>query len=79
MPFELLDYLVVAGYVILMIGVAWAAKVRGQESLDDFFAGGKNLPWWLVGVSMVATTFAADTPLAITGIVARQGIAGNWF
>ncbi|MEX0845972.1 MAG: sodium:solute symporter family protein [Balneolaceae bacterium] len=79
MPFELLDYLVVAGYVLLMIGVAWAAKVRGQESLDDFFAGGKNLPWWLVGVSMVATTFAADTPLAITGIVARQGIAGNWF
>ena len=79
MPFELLDYLVVAGYVILMIGVAWAAKVRGQESLDDFFAGGKNLPWWLVGVSMVATTFAADTPLAITGIVARQGVAGNWF
>ncbi|MEX2605129.1 MAG: sodium:solute symporter family protein [Gracilimonas sp.] len=79
MPFEFLDYLVVAGYILLMIGVAWAAKVRGQESLDDFFAGGKNLPWWLVGVSMVATTFAADTPLAITGIVARQGIAGNWF
>lgn len=79
MPFELLDYLVVAGYVLLMVGVAWVAKVRGQESLDDFFAGGKNLPWWLVGVSMVATTFAADTPLAITGIVARQGIAGNWF
>ncbi|SMO63555.1 sodium:solute symporter family protein [Gracilimonas mengyeensis] len=79
MPFETLDYLVVAGYVVLMIAVAWAAKVRGQESLDDFFAGGKNLPWWLVGVSMVATTFAADTPLAITGLVAEQGIAGNWF
>lgn len=79
MPFEPLDYIVVSGYVVLMITVAWAAKVRGQESLDDFFAGGKNLPWWLVGVSMVATTFAADTPLAITGIVARQGIAGNWF
>ncbi len=79
MPFETLDYLVIAGYVLLMIAVAWAAKVKGQESLDDFFAGGKNLPWWLVGVSMVATTFAADTPLAITGIVARQGIAGNWF
>ncbi|WP_428235718.1 sodium:solute symporter family protein [Gracilimonas sp.] len=79
MPFETADYLVVAGYILLMIAVAWAAKVRGQESLDDFFAGGKNLPWWLVGVSMVATTFAADTPLAITGIVAKQGIAGNWF
>lgn len=79
MPFETLDYLVVAGYVVLMIAVAWIAKTRGQETLDDFFAGGKNLPWWLVGVSMVATTFAADTPLAITGLVAKQGIAGNWF
>jgi Na+/proline symporter len=79
MPFELLDYSVVIGYFLLMIAVAWAAKARGQESLEDFFAGGKNLPWWLVGVSMVATTFAADTPLAITGIVARQGVAGNWF
>ena len=79
MPFETLDYLVVAGYVVLMIVVAWIAKTRGQETLDDFFAGGKNLPWWLVGVSMVATTFAADTPLAITGLVAKQGIAGNWF
>lgn len=79
MPFQALDYVVIAGYVLLMIAVAGIAKWRGQESLDDFFAGGKNLPWWLVGVSMVATTFAADTPLAITGIVARQGIAGNWF
>lgn len=79
MPFETLDYVVIAGYVVVLAVVAWIAKRRGQESLDDFFAGGKNLPWWLVGVSMVATTFAADTPLAITGIVAREGIAGNWF
>src|SRR5690606_808981 len=78
MPFQALDYVVIAGYVLLMIAVAGIAKWRGQESLDDFFAGGKNLPWWLVGVSMVATTFAADTPLAITGLVAKQGIAGNW-
>src|SRR5690554_2645256 len=79
MPFEFLDYVVIAGYFVLMIAVAWVAKKRGQNSLDDYFAGGKNLPWWLVGVSMVATTFAADTPLAITGLVASQGIAGNWF
>ncbi len=79
MRFGLLDYVVIAGYFILMILIAWYAKTRGQESLDDYFAGGKNLPWWLAGVSMVATTFAADTPLAITGLVANQGIAGNWF
>ncbi len=79
MLFGTLDYIIIAGYVLLLIAVAIIAKRRGQKSLDDYFAGGKNLPWWLVGVSMVATTFAADTPLAITGIVASQGIAGNWF
>lgn len=79
MPFKTLDYFVIAFYVVLLVVVAIIAKNRGQKSLDDYFAGGKNMPWWLVGVSMVATTFAADTPLAITGIVASQGIAGNWF
>lgn len=79
MLFGTLDYIIIAGYVLLLIAVAIIAKRRGQKSLDDYFAGGKNLPWWLVGVSMVATTFAADTPLAITGIVASQGVAGNWF
>jgi len=54
------------------------AKQRSQETLEDFFTGGKNLPWWLIGISMVATTFAADTPLAVTGIVASEGLAGNW-
>ncbi len=77
--FQTIDILVIAAYVILLIGVAWLAKARGQNSISDFFAGGENLPWWLVGISMVATTFAADTPLAITGIVASEGIAGNWF
>lgn len=79
MNFHFLDYSVIALYVLLLIGIAYLAKKRGQNSLDDYFGGGKDLPWWLVGVSMVATTFAADTPLAITGIVASQGIAGNWF
>ncbi|MGK7370568.1 MAG: sodium:solute symporter family protein, partial [Candidatus Halalkalibacterium sp. M3_1C_030] len=78
MHFALLDYLVMGGYVLLMIGVAVVARKRGQEDLEDFFTGGKNLPWWLIGISMVATTFAADTPLAVTGIVASEGIAGNW-
>jgi len=78
MPFNWLDYTVIAGYVVLMTAVGWIAKKRDQESLSDYFTGGKNLPWWLVGISMVATTFAADTPLAVTGIVASEGIAGNW-
>ncbi len=78
MPFNWLDYTVIAGYILLMIFAGWAAYRRGQNSLDDYFAGGKDLPWWLIGISMVATTFAADTPLAVTGIVAAEGIAGNW-
>ena len=78
MPFSFPDYLIMGIYLAILIGVALLARKRGQESLEDFFTGGKDLPWWLIGISMVATTFAADTPLAVTGIVAGEGIAGNW-
>ena len=78
MPFNWLDYTVILGYIALMVLAGYAAHKRGQDSLDDYFAGGKDLPWWLIGISMVATTFAADTPLAVTGIVAAEGVAGNW-
>ena len=78
MPFTLLDYTVIAGYLLLMIVVGYLAQKRGQKNLEEYFTSGKNLPWWLIGISMVATTFAADTPLAVTGIVASEGIAGNW-
>ena len=54
----------------------YARRARG--STTEFFLSGRNVPWWLAGTSMVATTFAADTPLVVTGIVARYGIAGNW-
>ncbi len=78
MPFNWLDYTVIAAYVAIMVIVGYYSQKRGQENLEDYFTGGKNLPWWLIGVSMVATTFAADTPLAVTGIIATEGIAGNW-
>jgi len=78
MPFNWLDYTVIAAYVAIMAIVGYYSQKRGQEDLEDYFTGGKNLPWWLIGVSMVATTFAADTPLAVTGIIATEGIAGNW-
>jgi len=57
---------------------AWHAR-RASQSTEAFFAAGRTLPWWLAGTSIVATTFAADTPLAIAGLVATEGIAGNWF
>ena len=73
-----LDWTVIAAYFLfnLGIGLYYARKATGSTS--EFFLSGRNVPWWLAGTSMVATTFAADTPLAVTGFVAKNGIAGNW-
>jgi Na+/proline symporter len=78
MQLTLTDWLVIAAYFALNIGVALYLRKRATQSVSDFFISGRNASWWLAGTSMVATTFAADTPLAVTGIVARNGIAGNW-
>ncbi len=73
-----LDWLVIAVYLAgtLIIGVYFSR--RGTRSFADFFVGGRALPWWLAGTSMAATTFSVDTPLYVTGVVARRGVAGNW-
>jgi Na+/proline symporter len=78
MTLTIVDWLVIAAYFALnlAIGVYYARRARG--STTEFFLSGRNVPWWLAGTSMVATTFAADTPLVVTGMVARYGIAGNW-
>jgi solute:Na+ symporter, SSS family len=69
---------VVALYFAFNIAIGFYYKSRAGSSVDEFFLSGRNIPWWLAGTSMVATTFAADTPLAVTGMVAKGGIAGNW-
>jgi SSS family solute:Na+ symporter len=73
-----LDWLVIGAYLAgtLALGI-WFSR-RGARSFADFFVGGRALPWWLAGTSMAATTFSVDTPLYVTGVVARRGIAGNW-
>src|SRR6266550_3441683 len=78
MRLSLLDWSVIAAYFLfnLGIGIYYARRARGSTA--EFFLSGRDVPWWLAGTSMVATTFAADTPLLVTGIVARYGIAGNW-
>ena len=78
MKLTLIDWTVVAAYfaVNLLIGLYYRKKA--SASTDDFFVSGREVSWWLAGTSMVAATFAADTPLAVTGLVATQGIAGNW-
>jgi Na+/proline symporter len=73
-----IDWLVVAIYFALNVGIGFYYKARAGGSVSEFFLSGRNVPWWLAGTSMVATTFAADTPLVVTGLVATRGVAGNW-
>jgi Na+/proline symporter len=72
------DWAVLIAYLAFTIGVALFYRKRASSGIEEFFVSGRNVPWWLAGVSMVATTFAADTPLAVTGMTATGGVAGNW-
>jgi SSS family transporter len=74
-----LDWTIVVGYLALSIGIGFAFSRRAGRSLQEYFLSGRALPWWLLGSSMVATTFASDTPLAITEYVRQDGIWRNWF
>jgi hypothetical protein len=73
-----LDWLVIGGYFALNLAIGFYYARRARGSTTEFFLSGRSVPWWLAGTSMVATTFAADTPLVVTGMVARYGIAGKW-
>ena len=72
------DWIVIVIYFLISLGIGLYFRRKATRSVSDFFVSGRNVTWWLAGTSMVATTFAADTPLAVTGLVARNGIAGNW-
>jgi Na+/proline symporter len=74
-----IDWVVIGIYILFSIGIGLYFSRRGTRSLGEYFASGQGVPWWILGTSMVATTFAADTPLAISGLVVKQGIWGNWF
>src|SRR3979411_3303409 len=78
MRLTVLDWSIVAAYFAFNLAVGFYYHPRAGKSTGEFFLGGRNVPWGLAGTSMVATTFAADTPLAVTGMVAKGGIAGNW-
>ncbi len=73
-----LDWIAIAAYLIGTMLVGLYFRRRSARSTADYFVSGRSVTWWLAGTSMVATTFAADTPLAVTGLVYSQGIAGNW-
>src|ERR671923_670930 len=78
MKLSVLDWTIIAAYFLFNLGIAVYYSGRARGSTSEFFLSGRNVPWWLAGTSMVATTFAADTPLAVTGFVAKNGVAGNW-
>src|ERR1700747_2858112 len=78
MTLTLLDWAVIAGYLLLMLALGIYFGGRGSRNTEEYFVSGRQVAWWLAGTSMVATTFAADTPLVVTGLVYTRGIAGNW-
>lgn len=78
MQLTILDWIIIAAYFAFNLAIGLYYRKKATGSVSDYFISGRNVTWWLAGTSMVATTFAADTPLAVTGLVARNGIAGNW-
>ena len=74
-----IDWTIILIYIAFSLGVGMYFSKRAKSSAEEYFLSGRTLPWWIVGTSMVATTFAADTPLAITEFVRGPGIWQNWF
>jgi len=72
------DWLIIVLYFAASAAIGLAYTRKAGQSLADYFVSGRSLPWWLAGTSMVATTFAADTPLVVAGLVTKYGVAGNW-
>ena len=78
MTLALSDWWAIAAYLIGTLALGLYFRRRSGSSTEEYFVSGRNVSWWLAGTSMVATTFAADTPLAVTGLVYTYGISGNW-
>ncbi len=78
MQLQFIDWVIVAGTLLICFVPALFFGKRAGKSTSEFFASGRSVPWWLAGLSMVATTFSSDTPNLVTDIVRRQGVAGNW-
>lgn len=78
MKLTVADWLIIVAYFVLSLLVGLYYTRRAGKNVEEYFLADRSVPWWLAGTSMVATTFAADTPLAVTGMVANHGVAGNW-
>lgn len=78
MTLSTLDWSIIAAFFVVSLAIGLIVARQSGRSSSDFFLSGRSMPWWLLGVSMVATTFSADTPNLVTDIVRKDGIAGNW-
>ncbi|MEP4077237.1 sodium:solute symporter family protein [Haloferula sp.] len=78
MQLTVLDWVFIFGFFALALGIGVMCSRQAGKSSSAFFLSGRNMPWWLLGVSMVATTFSTDTPNLVTDIVRKNGVAGNW-
>lgn len=78
MTVDTIDWTIIVGFMVVALAVGVAVTKRAGRSSADFFLAGRGMPWWLLGMSMVATTFSAGTPNFVTDIVRQQGVAGNW-
>ncbi len=73
-----IDWVIIAAFFLITMGIGLAAFRRSGKNSEEFFLSGRSMPWWLLGISMVATTFSTDTPNLVTDIVRTNGVAGNW-
>src|SRR5690606_12068963 len=77
-PLARTDWAIIALYFIVALAVGLWASRRAGKSTTEYFLSGRSMPWWLLGTSMVATTFSTDTPNLVADIVRQNGVAGNW-
>ncbi|MCK5210835.1 MAG: Na+:solute symporter, partial [Cyclobacteriaceae bacterium] len=73
-----IDWVIIGIFFVIVLTIGWVASWTARKSSSEFFLGGRGMPWWLLGISMVACTFSADTPNLVTGMVRENGIAKNW-
>ena len=78
MTLSTIDYALITGFFLLSLFIGIKTSRSSGKDATSFFLSGRNMPWWLLGVSMVATTFAADTPNFVAGLVRKEGVYGNW-
>ena len=78
MQLENIDWLIISSFFILSLVIGVLVSKKSGKDITEFFLSGRKMPWWLLGISMVATTFSADTPNLVTDIVRTNGVAGNW-